>query len=568
VNTLTGTAALAKMAARRDRTMLAIWLYALAALVAASAYGFKKLYPTAVSRDQFIAGANHNPALLSIYGPFYGTSLASFTAWRDSTLAALLIGLMSIFIVVRHTRADEEAGRLELVGSAVVGRHAPLVAAMLVSVGANITIGVVMAVVAIVLGLPASGSIVLAAGIAGCGLAFTAVAAVTAQVASTARSARGIAIGVLGAVFLLRAIGDSVSATGPRWLTWLSPIGWAGLDRAYGESRMPTGVGCGASKAALCYADQSARWWVPLLAVATAVVVATAAAVLAVRRDYDAGVLAQRPGAPQGAGWLRTPVALAWRLQRASFFGWVGGALVYGVGVGSASKGIGALLGSGQVRRVVERMGGHWSLTSSQHVREAQLTNSYLTAILTMSGLAVAGFAISAVLRLRSEETEERADPVLATRAGRMSWGLSHVVIAAVGSVAILAVVGLGLGRGYGARSGLLGHEIASLLGASLAQAPAVLVLAGIAVALFGLAPGSSVTGSWSVLGVVVALLFVGAALQLSHWVLDVSPFTHLPKLPGGTVSVAPLVWLCVIAVALACAGLVGLRRRDIANAG
>ena len=59
-------------------------------------------------------------------------------------------------------------------------------------------------------------------------------------------------------------------------------------------------------------------------------------------------------------------------------------------------------------------------------------------------------------------------------------------------------------------------------------------------------------------------MLFLGASLQLSHWVLDISPFTHLPKLPGGTVSAAPLIWLSIIAVALAVAGLVGLRRRDI----
>jgi ABC-2 type transport system permease protein len=59
-------------------------------------------------------------------------------------------------------------------------------------------------------------------------------------------------------------------------------------------------------------------------------------------------------------------------------------------------------------------------------------------------------------------------------------------------------------------------------------------------------------------------MLFLGATLQLSHWVLDISPFEHLPKLPGGHVSAAPLAWLCAVALALAAAGFVGLRRRDI----
>ena len=108
------------------------------------------------------------------------------------------------------------------------------------------------------------------------------------------------------------------------------------------------------------------------------------------------------------------------------------------------------------------------------------------------------------------------------------------------------------------------GSELGQLVGAGLAQVPAALVIAGVAAALFGLAPRFCAAGGWSALGIVVLMLFLGASLQLSHWVLDISPFTHTPKLPGGTVSAAPLAWLSAIAVALAVAGLLGLRRRDI----
>jgi polyether ionophore transport system permease protein len=152
----------------------------------------------------------------------------------------------------------------------------------------------------------------------------------------------------------------------------------------------------------------------------------------------------------------------------------------------------------------------------------------------------------------------------LAAGTGRISWGLSHLLIAAGGTVLILAAAGLGTGLGYALRSGGGGTEIARLVGAGLAQAPAALVVAGIAAALFGLAPRATVAGGWTALGLVVLLLFLGALLQLSHWVLDISPFTHVPKLPGSPVSAAPLDWLSVIAVALAAAGLAGLRRRDI----
>ncbi len=531
MNTLTGTGALTKLAGRRDRFMLVIWIYALTAFVAFTVYGLKKLYPTAAAREEFITTAGHNPAFLSLYGPLFGNSLGSLTAWRDAALGGIGTGLMSIFIVVRHTRADEETGRLELVGSAPVGRHAALVSALVVACGANLVLGALMAAAAIAFGLPAAGSIAMAAGFAGCGLAFTGVAAVAAQLAQTGRAARGLAIGVLVAAFLLRAVGDSASAHGPHWLSWLAPMGWAELDQAFG----------------------SVRWWVLVLGPVAVVLLATAAAVLAVRRDYDAGLLPQRPGPPRGAASLRSPLALAWRLQRASLLAWTSGALLYGVIIGSSAKGIGGLLGSAQSRRIVIKLGGH-----------SALSNAYLAALLSFTGLIAAGYAVSVVLRLRSEETEERADPVLATGAGRIGWALGHLSIAVAGTVAILVITGLGTGLGYAYRAGGGGSEVARLVLAGLAQAPAALVIAGIAAALFGLAPKASMAGSWTVLGVVVLLLFLGATVQISQWVLDISPFTHLPKLPGGPVSAAPLVWLTLIAVALAAAGLAGLRRRDI----
>ena len=161
-------------------------------------------------------------------------------------------------------------------------------------------------------------------------------------------------------------------------------------------------------------------------------------------------------------------------------------------------------------------------------------------------------------------ESTDRADPLLAAGARRISWALGYLCIAAGGTALILAATGLGAGIGYALRSGAGGSEVARLVGAGLAQLPAALVLAGVAAALFGLAPRACVAGGWTVPGVVVLMLFLGATLQLSHWVLDISPFTHVPKLPGGPVSAAPLVWLSVIAAGLAAAGLAGLRRRDI----
>ena len=183
---------------------------------------------------------------------------------------------------------------------------------------------------------------------------------------------------------------------------------------------------------------------------------------------------------------------------------------------------------------------------------------------MSILGLVTAGYAISVVLRLRSDETSERAEPVLATAARRVSWGSSYLVVAAAGSAVMLAAAGLGTGLAYGLRAGNAGTQVPRLLGAALAQWPAVLAVAAIAAALFGLWPEFCVAGGWTALALAAVVMLLGPTLRLAQWVQDISPFTHVPKLPGGTVSAAALAWLCVAALALVAAGLAGLRRRDI----
>src|SRR5580698_4211821 len=179
--------------------MLPAWAYVLAGSLAEVAFSLRGLYPTAARREALVASVASNPALSFLYGQLHGTSLGALTAWRYLAYSALGAGLMSIFLVIRHTRADEQAGRLELARSAAVGRHAALTAALGVAVLANLIVTVLLAVVSIVIGMPAAGAAVYAVGAGGCGLAFAAVAAVTAQLSGSPRAARGMAIAVLGA---------------------------------------------------------------------------------------------------------------------------------------------------------------------------------------------------------------------------------------------------------------------------------------------------------------------------------------------------------------------------------
>jgi ABC-2 type transport system permease protein len=529
---LTGAGALAKLALRRDRIMLPVWVYVVIIGVASNAYTFARLYKTASSRAALVASGESNPALIFLYGRLNGNSVGALTAWRYGVWGALFAALMSIFLVVRHTRGDEEAGRLELIGSARVGRQAPLASAIAVAALANVVLIVVLCVVLPPLGLPATGSAALSLAIGTCGLAFTGISAVAAQLTRGARSARGLAIGVLGVSFLARAVGDAAGASGPSWLTWVLPLGWTEMLRPFAGE----------------------RWWVLLLPLALFAAGCWLAFALAARRDHGAGVFPDRPGRPAASDALHGPFALAVRLQRGSLAGWAAGFAVMFAVSGAAGKGIGQLVGSsGALQKEFTRLGG-----------QSAIVNAYLSALMLLAGIIAAAYGVSAVLRLHTEETAGRADPVLAGSVGRVRWGLSHLIVAVAGTAALLAVAGLAAGLGYGLSVGGAGGETARMLGAAIAQLPAALVIVGVAALATGALPDACVAISWAAVGLAVLLNIFGAALQLSHWVLDVSPFTHAPRLPGGAVNADALAWLGAIGIALCALGLRALRRRDV----
>ncbi len=529
---LAGAAELARLAIRRDRVMLAGWVYVLFAISLSAGYGVKIVYKTAASRATIAATVRTDPALAFLYGQLHGTSLGAVAAWRYLAYAALFAALMSIFLVVRHTRADEETGRLELIGSTVVGRHAPLAAALLVASVANLAVVVLTTAVLAVAGLPLAGSIAFGLAEASCGVVFAGVAAIAAQISGTARGARGLAITCLGVAFLLRGIGDSGGSHGLTWLSWLSPVGWAELIRPFGGD----------------------RWWVLVLPAAATVAGTAAAFWLAGRRDQGAGLLQPRPGPASAGRLLGGPVGLAWRLQRGAVAGWAAGFLAAGLAIGIVGNGIGKLIGSGAgVRNVISKIGG-----------QAGLTNAYLAACMSLLGLVAAAYAVSAVLRMRSEETEQRVEPLLAAPVSRLRWGGSHLLIALGGTIAVLIAGGFGVGIGFGAATSDVAAQLPRLLGAGLAQVPASLAVAAVGVLFVGLLPQASMAGGWTALAIAGFIGLFGPALNLSHYVLDISPFSHVPKLPGGSFSVVPLLWLTGFTLLLAAAGLAGLRRRDI----
>ena len=532
MNTLTGTRKLIRLILRRDRVLLPLWVLFLAVVPLSYVASLNELTPTAAARQAYADASVHNAGFVALYGPLSGASVGQLVAWRAGFIP-VMIGLFCILTVIRHTRTEEEAGRRELVGAAVVGRHAGLAAALVTTFGATLVLGAVLALTMIGQGLPAAGSWAFAAEFAASGWVFAAVAAVAAQLSGSARGARAIAMVTLGAAFVLRLIGD-ISGLGDgalAWLSWLSPIGLVHRIHPYSVD----------------------RWWPAALAAGVSAALAVVAVALSARRDVGAGLLPPRLGPASAAPALRSPLALSWRLHRGLLAGWVVGFAVVGVAIGGIAEGIGDLVRDNrELLQVFQRVGG---------VNGA--IDSLFASMIGGLGLVAAGYAIQATLRLREEEVAGRAEPVLSTATGRLRWAGSHLAFSLLGPAAVLAATGLGMGLTHGLNTGDVGGQVPRVLAAAMVQLPAVWVLAAVAVVLFGVVPRFA-AASWAALVACLVLLLLGTTLRFDQWVLDLSPFTHLPHLPGGELTPTPLVTLTAVAAALTAVGLAGLRRRTI----
>jgi len=527
VKDLTGTGALVRLILRRDRIRIPVWVIGLTFFALSSASGVQGLYR---SRAQLAAAARvveNNPAFIAMNGP--AQALDTFggrAAWEIGAFGLSAVALMAMFLMGRQTRAEEESGRIELVRAAVVGRHAPVTAALLVVAGVSLLLGALVAAGFVALDFPIGGSFVLGGMFAAVGLVFAALTAVAAQVTEHTRGVYGITGAFIGIAFVLRAAGDIGNGT----LSWLSPIGWA--------------------QAARPFADQ--RWWPLLLAVAVSALLVYVAFALEARRDVGAGLVAQRPGPPVASRGLSRPLGLALHLQRGTLIGWTVALFLSGLAYGSVGQDIEELLNdTPEMADMLAQAGGN-------------LVDSFFATTILMLALLGSGFSIQSALRLRSEESSGRAEPLLATSISRARWASSHLIVALAGAAIVVAAGGLGTGVSYGASIGDLG-QIPRMLGASLVHLPAVWVLSGLAMALFGLSIRAAMF-AWAALGASVLIGFFGELFGFPDWVKELSPFTHTPQVPAVDPTVVPLVVLSLLAAGLVALGLWAFRRRDLAT--
>ena len=522
---LDGTGTLLRLAWRRDRWIVVASALAVVLLAYSSMAATLSLYSTDAEAAAAATLMSATSSVKAMYGPLPALTAEGVGVIKTITMGGLGAAFLAYALVRRHTRTEEEEGRLELVSAGVVGRRAPLAAAVAMAAGAVLATGLLSALALVSLGVSAVGSLALGVVIAVAGLVMTGVTAVAVQLTTTTRGAGGIALAVLGLAFVLRAVADTAGFAA---LGWFSFLGWAEHVSPFGADRL----------------------WVLAPAVLAGLVLLAVADLLLHRRDLGSGLWADRPGPATAAPRLGTPLGLAWRLHRGALLGWTIGYAVLGLVIGSLAGSAGQIADDPKTADMLRKMSGG----------QGSATDAFFGTELRFAALGAAAYAMTAALRLRSEEVQGRAEVVLATATTRWGWLRSHLLVSLGGSALLVVVVGTAAGLGA-ASSGVIG--IGDLLGAAVSTLPAVWVCGGVALLLFGVLPRRS-SATWAVLAVFLLLGELGALLKLPDWVQGISPFAHLGSLPGGSADLAGAVVLLAVAGLLAAYAAVSFRRRDL----
>lgn len=528
---------------RRDRWQILSWVLSIGVLAWFAVEAIGRTFGDEASRAQVLQLATATPAILVLRGLARGPDLAAFTFFEIYAFLAVLAGFMNTFMAVRHTRAEEESGRAELVSATAAGRWAPLAATVLHGLVANIVLAAAVALGFMGGRLDPAGSVVAGLAVGTVGFAFLGIGLLAAEFFSTSRGANGVSSALVMVAYLLRGFGDATGQVSrdamtitAAWPSWISPIGWGQQTFAYTGNRL----------------------WPLLLPVGLAAGCVAVVAFIMARRDVGASVLAGRSGRANARSWLRGPFALALRLQEGAIIGWCVGGFATGLITGSLGSAIQSMLTTNAsvtaaLREMIQAQG-------------TSMTQLLIAALFEIAGVLAAACGLQAVLRMRQEEAAGTAEWVLSEPLGRVRWLGSFMGLGALSVVLVMAFTAAGAWLSLVA-SGDTSSAVGDIWATALAQLPAALIYLALPAAVFVVWPRATIPVGWTLLGLGVVFGIYGGMIGLDQTVKDLSPFTHTPIVTNAGTDWSGGFWMLAIVAVVTLGAMVAVRRREVGNA-
>ncbi|WEG09082.1 ABC transporter permease [Microbacterium horticulturae] len=525
---IAGTPPLLRASLRHDGRLFAPWILITTALSVSSVLVYPWIFPSEQDRTALATAIGANPALGLIFGPAFDLSTTDgFNAWRSLALGGFLTALGVVFLVTRATRAQEDSGQAELLASGVMGRAARLMAGVWMCLALSVVLGVVVGVVTASCGGGWNASMLLGATMAATGWMFTGVAAITAQLGSDVRTANSLAVGTLGALFVLRGVAYAMDAVD--WTIWINPLGWMTQTKPAVEN----------------------DWWPLLLAVVLTAVLLAVAFALQARRDFGGGAVAPRPGPARGRE--RSTLRLALRVNRAPLITWA-----------LAFVGLGFVFGyfTTSIKGILEDNPAVQHVLAAGATSPGELISAFVVTVLSLVGILAAIPGIQIMLKVRAEELADRVEPLLAGSVPRARYYGGNVVIALLAPAVSLLLAGLLIATL--ASTADIGVDFGDVVLQAAATIPAVWTVVAFSVFVIGARP-QVLLAAW--LGVLAsfALTLLGPTFKLWDGILAISPFWHVPNVTDESMDGMGLVWTSLVTLLFLVVGFAGFRRRDLA---
>lgn len=524
------TGTLIRFILRRDRMRLLVWIISLSLITFAVAISFTELYETEQERAA-IAETMRNPAMSAMVGQGYGLdnyTNGAMMAHQMLLFSAVAVAIMSILFITRHTRADEEEGRAELIQSLPTGRLANLNAATLVIIFTNIFLALIIGFGLYVLGIESmnlEGSLLYGSALGVTGIFFAAITALFAQLFESSRSTIASSFTVLGIAYFIRAIGDA----GNEILSWFSPFGWVLGAEVYVNN----------------------YWWPIVLTSVVALTIIFLSFFLNTVRDLESGFLAIKPGKKHASKLLQNPFGLAFRLQRTGLLFWAFGLFLLGASYGSMF---------GDLESFFEELDFIQELLSP--VEGFSLTEQFITMLMIIMAMISTAPVLTAVLKLKGEESRNRVELILGRAVSRSRLLGSYLLISIIVGFIMLSLAAIGL---WSASVAVMDEPIAfiTIYKAAIVYLPAIWIMMSVAILTIGFAP--KLTGlSWVYLAYSFIVIYLGQIMQFPDWLTNLSPFGHIPKIPVEDMNLMKVSILTLIAIALSVIGFIGYNQRDI----
>lgn len=514
----------------RDRIRISVWLLSILLFTLAIGAMLPDLYTSEMERE-IMAETMNNPAITFMLGPGYGLDNYTDGAMMGHFMlafSAIAMGIMSILLTTRHTREDEEDGRIEMIRSLPVGSLSTLTATFLIIIITNIILSLLIGLGLYSLGYQSMdlvGSMLYGASLGAIGIFFAALTGLFAQLTTNARATIGYSFSFLIISYIVRGIGD----VGYEILSLISPLGLILRVEVYVNN----------------------YWWPVFLTLVIAAILFGLSLYLNSIRDLGAGFIATRSGKERASKFLLSPLGLSLRLQRTSIVAWLVGIFVLGASYGSILGDLeGFIDSSGIIQQMIPQAEGY------------SMTESFITMLMTILSILGSIPVLMWVLKIKSEENKARIENVLSKAVSRNEILGSYTLIGLVAApiIQLMSVVGLWSAAAF-VMEDLVSFNV--LIKSGFVHLPAMWILLGLAVFLIGFTP--KLTGlTWVYLAYSFFVVYMGDMLKLPEWMGKLSPFAHIPQIPLEDVNILSLTILTIVSIVLIAAGLMAYSKRDI----